>query len=70
MNIYLRKVFSQHFNPSTLQLFNLSTLLGSIPRAVRPMPDVVPQPRRGVMFVEREEFPTLPAPDRKVYCGT
>jgi len=28
----------QPFNPSTLQLFNLSTLSGSIPHAARPMP--------------------------------
>jgi hypothetical protein len=39
MNIFLRKVFSQHFNPSTLQLFNLSTLSGSIPHAARRTPD-------------------------------
>jgi hypothetical protein len=29
----------QPFNPSTLQLFNLSTLSGSIPHAARRMPD-------------------------------
>ena len=40
-----------------------------MPHAGCRMPDSGCQPRRGVMFVERDESPTLPAPDRNVYRG-